>query len=93
MVDGGRPAAYARAAGLDGPICVLTFRSWLAEFDPDSFRQPSFFRPGWWPDIVGMVLAAPVDETEVAALLAASYRVMAPQKLARSIALTPRSVP
>ena len=87
MVDSGWPPAYARAAGSDGPICVLTFRSWLAEFESVSFTSPPYFRPRWWPDIVGMIVDARTDWEEVASLVAASYRVLAPKKLAGSIAM------
>lgn len=82
-VESGWPPAYARAAGTDGPVNVLTFRSSGAEFDPRSFDRPPYFRPGWWPDIVGMVVDADtdVDWDEVAAHLIESYRLLAPRKL------------
>ena len=82
MIDSGWPPAYARAAGSDGPICVLTFRSLGREFEPPSFGQHPFFRPVWFPNIVGMVLDAHVDWDRVAKHLVLSYRVLAPKKLA-----------
>jgi hypothetical protein len=82
VIDGGRPQAYAEAAGSDGPLCVLTFRSSLAAFDPDMFRRPPFFRPRWFADIAGLAIDADTDWTEVAALVAGSYRLLAPKKLA-----------
>ena len=84
MVDAGWPPAYAKVVATDGPACVLTFRSALPELDVHAFTWEPFLRPGWWPDIVGMRLgtASEVDWDEVAALVAASYRRLAPKKLA-----------
>lgn len=44
--------AYASASGSNGPICVKTFQSPLAEIHAPSFAFHRFFRPGWWPNIV-----------------------------------------
>ena len=82
MVDSGWPPAYARAVGSDGPITVMTFRSSGPELDALGRASHPFFRPGWFADIVGMVLDDGVDWDEVAELLTESYRVMAPKKLA-----------
>jgi hypothetical protein len=82
MIDGGWPPAYAQAAGSDGPIPVLTFRSSIAELDPRHYAEPPFFRPRWFPNIVGMVVDRGVDWNEVAQLLTASYCALAPKKLA-----------
>lgn len=81
MISSGWPPAYAQAAGSDGPICVLTFRTPGPEFDPPSFGHYPFFRPVWFPNIVGMVLDARVDWERVAKLVIGSYRVLAPKKL------------
>jgi len=81
MIESGWPSAYARAAGSDGPICVLTFRTKGPQFDPDSFGRDPFFRPVWFPNIMGMVLDARVDWERVARLVVTSYRVLAPKKL------------
>lgn len=51
------------------------------------FDHYPFFRPGWWPNIVGMVLGARTDWHEVATLLATSYCVLAPKKLAELVDL------
>jgi YjbR len=80
-VDAGWPPAYARAAATDGPATVLTFRSSGQDLDALSAEGPPFFRPGWAPNIVGVVLGTAVDWGEVAELLTDSYRVMAPRKL------------
>lgn len=82
MIDAGRPQSYARAVGSDGPLCVLTFRSSFAAFDPDAFTRPPFFRPRWFSDIAGVVLDGETDWPEVAALVASSWRTLAPKKLA-----------
>jgi len=79
------PPAYARAAKSDGPADLLTFRSPAAEFNVYSFAAPPFFRPGWWPNIVGMVLDSSVDWDEVEMLVVASYRVLAPKRLLAAI--------
>ena len=42
-----------------------------------------FYKPPWSPTIVGMVLNADTDWTEVAELVTESYRFCAPQKLVR----------
>jgi hypothetical protein len=81
MISSGWPPAYARAAGSHGPLCVLTFRTPGPEFDPASFARAPFFRPAWFPDIIGMTLDAGTDWGRVERLVVASYRVLAPKKL------------
>ena len=80
-VEAGWPPAYARAVGLEGPVDLLTFRSPAAECNVYAFAAPPFFRPGWWPNIVGMLLADDVDWEEVAMLVSASHRALAPKRL------------
>jgi len=86
IVESGWPPAYAKVVGSAGPVCIVTCRSKIAELNAHSFAKHPFFRPGWWPDIVGLVIETRTDWDEVAYLLAESYRVMAPKKLAESIA-------
>jgi hypothetical protein len=43
MIDAGWPLAYARAAGSDGPLCVLTFRISAAATGALRFERPPFF--------------------------------------------------
>ena len=81
MVADGWPPAYARAAGASGPMCVLTFRSSVAGLDPRHYAEAPFFRPPWWPDIVGLQLDAATDWDDVAKLVAGSYRRLAPLTL------------
>ena len=81
MIDSGWPPAYARAAGTDGPIVVLTFRSSGAELEALSSVGHPFFRPPWAPNVVGMVLEPDADWDEVTELVTESYCVLAPQRL------------
>jgi predicted DNA-binding protein (MmcQ/YjbR family) len=81
-VEEGRPPAYARAAGSDGPITVMTFRSAGPELEVLTAIGHPYFRPAWGPDVVGMVLGADVDPDEITELLTESYRVLAPKRLA-----------
>lgn len=80
-IEGGWPPAYAKAAASPGPLTVLTFRSTIAGFDPAHYAEAPFFRPVWFADIVGLRLDDATDWDEVAGLIGASYRALAPQKL------------
>jgi hypothetical protein len=82
----GWPPAYASAAGSDGPLTVLTFRSPLAARDAPTFRAQPFFKPVWFADIVGLTIDAQTDWREVAELITESYCVLAPKKLAALVA-------
>ena len=75
------PPAYAQAASLDGPVCLVTFRSPGEEMGALVGSGYPFFRAGWGRDVVGMVLAEQTDWDEVAELLTESYCVLAPKKL------------
>jgi hypothetical protein len=81
QVAEGWPPAYARAAGSRGPISVLTFRSSEPGLYDHGRARPPFFWPGWWPNLVGMVLDERADWDVVARLLADSYCVLAPKRL------------
>lgn len=81
-IDGGRPPAFARAAGTDGPAVVLTFRSAGPELAALHHCGPPFFPAPWGPDVVGMVLDPDVDRTELAELLTESFCLLAPRRLA-----------
>lgn len=82
VVHRGHPPAYARAAGVDGPVTVLTFRSSGPELDALTHAGDPFFSPPWHPAVIGMRLDGGTDWTEVAELLTESYCVLAPRKLA-----------
>ena len=77
--------AYARAAAIDGPTCVLTFRSPGDEIEGLVRSGHPFFKPDWGLDVVGMVLDGQTDWGEVAELITESYRVLAPKKLAAQV--------
>jgi hypothetical protein len=85
FIADGWPPAYASAAGSDGPLTVLTFRSPHAARDAPTFRAPPFFKPVWFADIVGMVIDDDTDWRDVADLLTESYRVLAPKKLSAMV--------
>jgi hypothetical protein len=80
-IEDGWPPAYARAAGSDGPLTVLTFRVPADDLDELVHAGDPFFKPVWFPDIVGMALGSEVDWDEVAELLTESYCVLAPRAL------------
>ncbi len=84
-IDSGWPPAYAKAAGSNGPMFVMTFRSRGRESEPSDFADYPFFRPVWFPNIVGIIIDDETDWNYVAELLAVSYSVMAPKRLARQI--------
>jgi hypothetical protein len=81
QIDGGWPPAYASAAGRDGPVTVLTFRTPTPELYERGDAGPSFFRPPWFPDIAGVVVDDGTDRDEIAELLVESYCVLAPKAL------------
>lgn len=81
-IDAGQPAAFARAAGTDGPLDVLAFRSSGAELEALGHMGAPFSRPQWAPGVVLRALDGVVDWAEVAELVTESYRVMAPKRLA-----------
>ena len=82
MIDDGWPPAYARAAGSEGPLVVLTFRAAGPELDALVHTGAPFFKPPWFADIVGMAITDDVDWDEVTELVTESYRLLAPRKLA-----------
>lgn len=81
MIADGWPPAYVRAAGTNGPACVLTFRLPGALTDAARYTRAPFFRPVWWPNIAGMVLDTGTDWDEVESLLTGSYCALAPKRL------------
>jgi len=85
MIADGWPPVYARAAGTDGPACVLTFQSLGPRVDPDTFARAPYFRPLWRPDILGRFLDQDVDWRDITKLVTASYCLLAPKKLAEAV--------
>src|SRR5687767_11321135 len=82
VVADGKPQAHARAIGGDGPVAVLSFRAPASEVDAYASMGHPYFYGSWGRDVVGIVLDDDTDWDEVEELLADSYRVMAPRKLA-----------
>jgi predicted DNA-binding protein (MmcQ/YjbR family) len=81
-VDREWPAAYAKAATLASPACVVTFRSPAEEMGALLGSGYPYFRAGWGYDVVGTIVdAGQTDWDEVAELLTDSYCVLAPKKL------------
>jgi len=89
-VESGRPPAYARAAGTEGPAVVLTFRGDPAELDALAGVGAPYFRVRWGREVGGLVIGPDTSWDEVAELLTDSYRVMAPAKLAAQVDHPPR---
>lgn len=85
MIDAGHPPAYAKAAGSDGPLCVLTFRGPQPAIDAPRFRRAPFFRPPWFDNIAAMTIDASTDWDQVQELLVQSWRLLAPKRLAHRI--------
>jgi hypothetical protein len=82
MINEGYPPAYAKAAGTNGPACVLTFRAPRAALEAPRFKRHPFFRPVWFPNIVGVIIEpAKVDWDDVTSLVIESYCVLAAKKL------------
>jgi hypothetical protein len=84
-IDAGWPPAYALAAGDDGPLCVMTFRSRGDELEALRHTGRPFFAPRWRGDEVGVVLDDGTDWGEVAELLTDSYCAQAPKALAAQV--------
>jgi hypothetical protein len=80
-IESGWPPAYHRAMPAEGPVTVMTFRSSGAELDALVSSGHPFYKPDWSPTVVGIVLGADTDWSEVAELLTESYCIMAPRKL------------
>jgi hypothetical protein len=66
----------------DAQKVMIMFRSNPPEFDALLHGGHPFFRPGWGHNVMCMVIDDGVDWDEVAELLADSYCIQAPKKLA-----------
>ncbi len=80
-INDGWPPAYARAACERGPLYVLTFRSRGRSHEPPEFDEYPFFRPIWFPNIVGLIIDDGIEWAEVQEILVTSYLVLAPKRL------------
>ena len=90
-IEAGWPPAYARAAGTDGPAVVLTFRSSGEELVALSNIGHPFFRPVWFPNILGVMLEPDTDWEEITELITDSYCLLAPKRLADSVLPRPQN--
>ena len=79
----GYESAYRDITGDDAIRTVLTFRASGDELLALTHAGLPFYKPPWSPTVVGMVLDDDTDWTEVAELVAESYRFQAPQRLVR----------
>lgn len=80
-VEGGSASAHVRAATVDGPTTLVTFRSSGEELEMLRSAGHPYFYAGWGRDVVGMILEPTTDWGEVTELLTESYCVLAPKKL------------
>lgn len=81
-IDPDHQRAQGRAAGTDGPLCLMTFRAPGDELAALVAAGYPFYKADWGVNVVGVVLDADSDWDELAELLTDSYRVLAPKKLA-----------
>ncbi|GLZ62628.1 MULTISPECIES: MmcQ/YjbR family DNA-binding protein [Micromonospora] len=87
-VDPDRQQVHARAAALDRPACLLTFRSPLDEIAGLLGMGHPFYKPDWAPNVLGMIVDGDTDWEEVGELLTESYCVLAPKRLAAQVGPT-----
>ncbi|MBM7494643.1 hypothetical protein JOD64_005865 [Micromonospora luteifusca] len=88
-VDPDRQPVHARAAALDQPACLLTFRSPLDEIAGILATGHPFYKPDWGPNVMGMILDGDTDWEEAGELLTESYCVLAPKRLAALVGPPP----
>ncbi|MDO9484523.1 MAG: MmcQ/YjbR family DNA-binding protein [Actinomycetota bacterium] len=81
-IEDGRPESYSKVSGVDETAVVLTFRAAEDEVAALSASGLPFFLPGWWPNIVGLILDGTIDDEEIAELITDSYCILAPKKCA-----------
>ena len=84
-VDPRGGSVFGLAARLASPADVITFRSSGEELAALVHSGLPFYKPDWSPHVIGMVLDDDTDWDEVTELLADSYCLMAPKKLARLV--------
>ncbi len=79
MIKDGQPPNYAQAANSLGPICILTFRSDIADYDTSIFQSEPYFKPVWFRNIAGIKLDRDTNWTKIKDHVEASYRLLAPK--------------
>ena len=89
QIEAGWPPAYAKAAGTDGPMTVLTVRVDNEDYEALSAAGRPAFRPPWginWrPPVIGLALDDATDWAQISELIVASYCLLAPKKLAAAV--------
>ena len=83
VAQAGFESSFRDLTGVADPTTVVTFRAAGDELLALTHQGLPFYKPPWSPTIVGMVLDAQTDWSEVAELVTESYRLCAPRKLAR----------
>lgn len=95
-IEEGRPEAYARAAGSQGPLLVLTCRLPKDELDaleastpfvagPQGRGAARYFRARFATELAGVVLDEDTDWEEIGEMLTESYCELAPRPLAAQV--------
>jgi YjbR len=79
----GFESSFRDVTGVTDPTTVLTFRATGEELLALVHTGAPFYKPPWSPTVVGMVIDDHVDWAEVHDLITESFRVCAPQKLAK----------
>ena len=78
-------SSFRDVSGVADQTTILTFRATGDELLALVHVGMPFYKPPWSPTIVGMVIDDDTDWAEVADLVTESYRVCAPQKLAKRL--------
>ncbi|CAN0459830.1 unnamed protein product [Phaeothamnion confervicola] len=84
-VEAGWPPAYSKACGHDGPLDVVTLRSSGEELEALRHVGAPFFWPGWFPNLIGVVLSDDTDWSELGELILESWCVLAPKRVAGTL--------
>lgn len=79
----GFESSFRDLTGVADPTTVLTFRATGDELLALVHIGLPYYKPPWSPTIVGVVIDGDTDWAEVADLVTESYRLQAPQKLAK----------
>jgi YjbR len=83
VAQAGFESSFRDVTGVTDPTTILTLRATGEELLAFVNTGLPFYKPPWSPTIIGMVIDDDTDWAEVADLVTESYRVCAPQKLAR----------
>ena len=83
VAQAGYESSFRDSTGMADPTTILTFRATGDELLALSHSGLPFYKPSWSPTVLGMVIDERTDWGEVADLVRESYRMCAPQKLAR----------